>query len=129
MWLLVDDKRSLENVDIIARNHQAAMEILLGMGSDHLAGLVIDYDLGESEKISGKGGKRKRKITGCDILMFAIVNNCLPLTVQIIEEKPADRQKLHNTLINDAKYVQKVLTREGKHRVTYVKPDADEVVT
>lgn len=126
MWLLVDDKRSLETVDIIARNSIAAMEILLGMGG-RLTGLVLDYDLGETEKVGGKG-RRTREITGYDVLMFAIVNEVLPLTVQIITENPVGRQRLHNGLVNDAKYVIKTIHSHGKTRITYVKPDPDEVV-
>lgn len=127
MWLLVDDKRSLETVDLIARNSQAAMEILLGMGH-RLTGLVLDYDLGEKENI-GKGGRRSREITGYDVLMFAIVNEVLPLTVQIITDNPVGKRRLHNGLIHDAKYVIKTISNHGRTRVTYVKPDVDEVVT
>jgi len=76
--------------------------------------LVLDYDLGEKEIIHGTCGKRKREITGYDILMFAIVNNCLPLTVQIITNNPVGRQKLHNGLIHDAKYVQKRICSHGR---------------
>jgi hypothetical protein len=128
MWLLVDDKRSLDSseVDIIARNSQAAMEILLGMGH-RLTGLVLDYDLGEKENI-GKGGRRSREITGYDVLMFAIVNEVLPLTVQIITDNPAGRERLHNGLIHDAKYVIKTVQSHGRTRITYVKPDKDEIV-
>ncbi len=129
MYLLVDDKRSLDSseIDIIARSSQAAMEILLGMGP-RLSGLVLDYDLGEIEKVGGKG-RRTREITGLDVLMFAIVNEVLPLTVQIITENPVGRQRLHNVLVHDAKYVIKTIHSHGKTRVTYVKPDFDEVVT
>ena len=128
MWLLVDDKRSLDSseIDIIARNSQTAMELLLGMGH-RLTGLVLDYDLGETEKVGGKG-RRTREITGLDVLMFAIINNCLPLTVQIISENPVGRQRLHNALINDAKYVIKTIHSHGRTRITYVKPDEDEIV-
>lgn len=129
MWLLLDDKRSLDSseIDIIARSSTAAMEMLLGMGP-RLTGLVLDYDLGEVEKVGGKG-RRTREITGYDVLMFAIINNVLPLTVQIISENPVGRQRLHNALINDAKYVIKTIHSHGKTRITYVKPDLDEVVT
>jgi len=127
MWLLVDDKRSLETVDIIARNSQAAMEILSGMGADRIAGLVLDYDLGEVEKVGGSA-RRTREITGYDVLMFAIINKCLPLTVQIITDNPVGRERIHNGLVHDAKYVQKHITSHGRTRITYVKPDADEVV-
>lgn len=127
MWLLVDDKRCLETVDIIARNSQAAYEILLGMGH-RLTGLILDFDLGEKELIHGGKGKRYREITGYDVLMFAIVNNCLPLTVQIITDNPAGAKRLHNGLVYDAKYVKKTIVSHGRTRVTYVKPDADEVV-
>ena len=128
MWLLLDDKRSLDSseIDIIARNSTAAMEILLGMGP-RLTGLVLDYDLGEVEKVGGKG-RRTREITGLDVLMFAIINNCLPLTVQIITDNPVGRQRLHNALIHDAKYVIKTIHSHGRTRVTYVKPDLDEIV-
>lgn len=127
MWLLVSNKQSLETVDIIAKNSQAAMELLLGMGQ-RLTGLVLDYDLGETEKI-GLKGNRSREITGYDVLMLAIMNNCLPLTVQLITDNPVGRQKLHNGLIHDAKYVIKTIHSHGRTRVTYVKPDSDEVVT
>ena len=126
MWLLVDDKRSLETVDIIARNSIAAMEILLGMGP-RLTGLVLDYDLGETEKVGGKG-RRTREITGYDVLMFAIVNEVLPLTVQIITDNPVGKKRLHNGLVNDAKYVIKTIHSHGRTRITYVKPDEDEIV-
>jgi len=126
MWMLVDDRRNLETVDIIARNSQAAMEILLGMGH-RLTGLVLDFDLGEVENIGGKG-RRSREITGYDVLMFAIVNEVLPLTVQIISDNPVGVMKLHNTLVQDAKYVKKVVCSHGRTRVTYVKPDEDEIV-
>lgn len=127
MWMLVDDKRSLDSseIDIIARNSITAMEILLGMGP-RLTGLVLDFDLGEKEAV-GKGG-RSREITGLDVLMFAIVNEVLPLTVQIITDNPVGRQRLHNALINDAKYVIKTICSHGHTRVTYVKPDEDEIV-
>ena len=126
MWMLVDDKRSLETVDIIARTSQAAMEILLGMGH-RLTGLVLDFDLGEKENI-GKGGRHTREITGYDVLMFAIVNEVLPLTVQIITENPVGVMKLHNALVDDAKYVKKMIVSHGRTRITYVKPDKDEIV-
>ena len=128
MWMLVDDKRSLDSneIDIIARNSMAAMEILLGMGP-RLTGLVLDYDLGEKEKVGGKG-RRKREITGYDILMFAIVNEVLPLTVQIITDNPVGKKRLHNGLVNDAKYVIKTIHSHGRTRITYVKPDEDEIV-
>lgn len=128
MWLLLDDKRSLDSneIDIIARNSTVAMEILLGMGP-RLTGLVLDYDLGEVEKVGGKG-RRTREITGYDVLMFAIINNVLPLTVQIITDNPVGRKRLHNGLIYDAKYVIKTIHSHGRTRVTYVKPDPDEVV-
>lgn len=128
MWMLVDDKRSLETVDIIARNSQTAIEVLLCLGH-RLTGLVIDYDLGEKELIYGGKGKRYREISGNDVLMFAIVNNVLPLTVQIITDNPVGKQRLHNTLIHDAKYVIKTINSHGRTRITYVKPDPDEVVT
>lgn len=129
MYLLVDDKRSLDSseIDIIARNSQAAMEILLGM-QGRLTGLILDYDLGEFETIKGNGGRHKREITGLDVLMFAIINKCLPLTVQIITQNPVGYKRLHSGLINDAKYVQKKICSHGKTRITYVQPDADEVV-
>lgn len=128
MYLLVDDKRSLDSseIDIIARSSQAAMEILLCMGS-RLSGLVLDYDLGEKEKVGGKG-RRTREITGYDVLMFAIVNEVLPLTVQIITDNPVGKKRLHNGLIHDAKYVIKTINSHGRTRITYVKPDPDEVV-
>ena len=129
MWLLVDDKRSLgsSEIDIIARNSQTAMEILLGMGP-RLSGLVLDYDLGEIEKVGGKG-RRTREITGYDVLQFAIINEVLPLTVQIITDNPVGRKRLHNALVNDAKYVIKTINSHSRTRITYVKPDPDEVVT
>ena len=138
MWMLVDDKRSLpsDQIDIIARNSAAAMAILLGMGRDRLTGLVLDYDLGEKEPIFGERlsdgkkirGTRTREITGYDVLMFAIVNDLLPLTVQIITDNPAGRRRLHNGLIHDAKYVIKTISSHGRTRITYVKPDEDEIV-
>lgn len=128
MWLLVDDKRSLDSseIDIIARNSQAAMGILLGMGH-RLTGLVLDYDLGEIEKVGGKG-RRTREVTGLDVLMFAIVNEVLPLTVQIITENPVGRERLHNALVHDAKYVIKTINSHGRTRIVYTKPDKDEIV-
>lgn len=127
MWLLISNGRSLETADIIARNSQAAMEILLSIGHK-LTGLVIDYDLREKEKVGGKG-RRYREITGQDVLMFAIVNNVLPLTVQIITDNFVGKTRLHNTLVQDAKYVMKTINSHGRTRITYVKPDSDEVVT
>ena len=129
MWLMVDNKRSLDSseIDIIARNSMAAMEILVGMGHDRLTGLVLDYDLGEKEKVGGKG-RRTREITGYDVLMFAIVNDVLPLTVQIITDNPVGKQRLHNGLVNDAGYVIKTIHSHGRTRITYVKPDSDEIV-
>lgn len=128
MWLLISNKHNLETVDIIARSSQAARDILLGLGPDRLTGLVLDYDLGEKEKVGGKG-RRTREITGYDVLMFAIINEVLPLTVQIITDNPVGRQRLHNGLVQDAKYVIKTIRSHGKTRITYVKPDPDEVVT
>ena len=128
MWLMLDDKRNLDSseIDIIARNSMAAMEILLGMGP-RLTGLVLDYDLGETEKVGGKG-RRTREITGYDVLMFAIVNEVLPLTVQIITENPVGKERLHNGLVNDAGYVIKTIHSHGRTRIIYTKPDEDEIV-
>ena len=123
MWLLVDYKQSLENVDIVVRNHQAAMEVLLVLGH-RLTGLVIG-DLAEYEFVHGTGGKRKRTIAGHDILMFALVHNVLPLVVQIISVEPVARKRLHNMLVDDAKYVLGI----NKGRRVYRKPEPEDIVT
>lgn len=94
---MVDDKRDI-NVDIIARNSNAARQILRQMKGE-ISVLILDYDLGEVKT------KQSKEITGWDVLQYAIIYDLLPPTVQIISDNPIGRKRLHDALIHDAKYL------------------------
>ena len=82
--------------------------------------LMLDYDLGVVEPKNKRGKKGKSMGTGYDVLMYAIINNLLPDTVQLVTSNPAGRKRMHDALIHDAKYI--------KRGVNYMKAEPEEIV-
>lgn len=127
MWVMIDDVRSTNKVDVIIRNVDAAIDCLNRLDG-LIEVLIIDHDLGNEEPPYAVGvhkrkpkksdkpryGKRK-KADGYDILMYAIMHNLLPPVVQICSSNPAGIKRLEDALIHDAKYI--------KQGINYIKPE------
>jgi len=101
MWLLVNNLPGKENLydraDIICTTISAARDILHSLDGC-LSVLMIDpvMDL----PAGGKKGKNKNVCTGYDLFMYALVNNLLPDTVQIVTSSKMYYVKMHNALLD-----------------------------
>lgn len=89
MYLLVDDERSLTGYDIIARNPEAALEILHNLP---ITGIGLDNDMGEAY------------MEGWEFLKIALQDNVLPDIVYLVTSNPVAFQKMKD-ILEDAGYV------------------------
>lgn len=81
MWLLIDDKRSL-NADVIARTPEAGRKMLALGGWD---GLLLDHDLGPCE-------------SGAGVLDWAIENGFVPAKVMLVTSNPVGADNMARAL-------------------------------
>lgn len=93
MWILIDDIRTLDTVDYIARTADDAAHSLMNY---EWKGAVFDHDLGEEK-------------TGYDILTWALESGFCPPIVQLITSNPVGRDRMEAALLN-AGYVKKGIT-------------------
>lgn len=89
MNLIIDDERTL-GCDLIARTPEAGKKVLRYMWQK-IDMLCIDHDLGFGEN-------------GCDVIKWAIENECLPTKVQIVTMNPVGRKNIADVLVHDAWY-------------------------
>lgn len=86
MYLLIDDAKTYGS-DITARTAKAGKLVL-----EHLSGYIdilgIDHDLGG-------------KISGYDIIVWALANNYLPKRVQVVSFNPVGREAIVNVLLDN----------------------------
>jgi len=85
MRLLIDDIRSIENVDVTVRSYDAGIDNLKTRKFDHV---IIDHDLGYDK-------------TGYDILKWCEINKIWPETVELITSNPVGRENMERVLISN----------------------------
>ncbi len=95
MWLLVDDEKNIQ-CDIIVRTAHVAKIVLAGLHSE-LEGLYLDHDLGMDS-------------SGLDVLKWAIQNDMLPNSVQLITMNPVGKKEMEFCL-RDAGYALNYVTQ------------------
>lgn len=83
-WLLVDDVRDSMGCDIVARNAEAAKELIFCLRGK-LDCIIFDHDLGEGEN-------------GFNVLKWALENNLCPNKIQLVTNNPVGRQNMENIL-------------------------------
>jgi len=77
--LLVDDQKDL-NTDVICRNIDSAMSILW-FAQGFITELYIDHNMGE-------------RLSGYDLIVWAIERELIPDFVQIVTENPVGRKSI-----------------------------------
>lgn len=87
-YLLIDDQRSFEKMDGIARTAKDGKEQLLNNSVTHL---VLDNDLGEEYE-------------GVDILKWAIENNCVPPNIYLITSNVVAKRRMEDILYYELHY-------------------------
>jgi len=90
LYLLIDDVRIVEGMDLVARTAEEGRNALLNNPVTHL---VLDNDLGVNQDMEGY-----------DILMWAIKNNCVPAAVSIISANPVAKKRIEAALFYDVSY-------------------------
>ena len=90
LYLLIDDVRIVEGMDVVARTSIEGRAALLQHPVTHL---VLDNDLGANQDMEGY-----------DILMWAIQNDCVPGTISIISANPVAKRRIEAALIHDLGY-------------------------
>jgi len=91
LYLLIDDVRIVEGMDVVARTAVEGRVALLQHPVTHL---VLDNDLGANQDMEGY-----------DVLMWAIQNDCVPAHVSIISANPVARKRIEAALIHDLDYM------------------------
>lgn len=94
MWLLIDSGKTTDKVDIVANSSESAV-LVMNRLHGCLTGLVVG---------SLKYGSKE---TMYDVLMYAVINNILPQTVQIAINDKNAVAGIANLLTKDAKYIKK----------------------
>tara|TARA_Y100000310_G_C19980909_1_gene489724 strand:- start:165 stop:467 length:303 start_codon:yes stop_codon:yes gene_type:complete len=90
--LMIDDVKTYDGMDIIARNYDSGMAILYYIEITHL---YLDYDLGEE---GGEGEKILNK-------MFDTIQ--APKHIQLITFNPVGRTRMENILKDNGYYFEK----------------------
>lgn len=83
MKLVIDDFKDYGG-DIIVRTPEAGKKVLKAM-SGIITTLYIDFDLGHSEN-------------GADVVLWALMYNCLPKVVQVVSLSPPGRERIEGIL-------------------------------
>lgn len=86
MYLLIDDAKTYSS-DITARTAKAG-KLVLERLFGHITELGIDFDLGG-------------KISGYDIVKWALANGYLPKRIQVVSMNPVGRQTIVNVLLDN----------------------------
>jgi len=85
-WLLIDDIRSLRNIDAIVRDPELAKRMLENFEWE---GIIFDHDFGEN------------LVDGYKLLTYMLITlNKRPKYVQLITDNPVGRSKMENTLVD-----------------------------
>lgn len=92
MIILIDDIRDSQDVDLIIRNYQAAIDFLdmMDMTNGYISGLYLDHDLGH-EKVS---------CNGYAIMTDMIENDMKPQFVKVVSSNPVGRDNIYRACEN-----------------------------
>jgi hypothetical protein len=91
MILLIDDAREGFGYDIVARNSEAGLKVLMYLHyqSYGITELHIDFDLGTDS------------MNGNELIMYALKHSCIPDRVSIVSQNPVGRKQIAATLLDN----------------------------